>query len=111
MTPPALTFECDSCGACCKTFPVFASEADALRVPRIREEARTLPEHLASPEYRYQLYPLPFHNSCCWLDENNLCMHYCNRPDVCREFKAGSEQCQEARRRHGIAELQPTLKN
>ncbi len=101
-------FECDQCGACCRTFPIFASAGDAVREPRIAAEARLLPDHLATPAWRFQLFQLPFHESCCFLDDRNLCGIYSTRPETCRAFSAGGDQCREARRRHGIAELAAT---
>lgn len=101
-------YECDGCGACCQTFPIFAAEADTVREPRIAQESRKLPDSLGSPSWRYQLYPLPFHQSCCFLDHDQRCTIYPTRPDVCRKFEAGSQQCHEARERLGIAPLVST---
>ena len=101
------TFDCDQCGACCRTFPIFASAADAEREPRLAEEARALPDHLATHAWRFQLFPLPFHDACCFLDDRNRCGVYATRPATCGAFAAGSEQCQEARRRQGLAVLDP----
>ena len=106
--PPAVTvarFECDGCGACCRTFPIFASAADARREPRIVAEGRALAEHLATDHWHYQLYPLPFHVTCCFLDGDARCTIYPTRPDVCRAFPAGGEQCQTARARLGLPPL------
>jgi Fe-S-cluster containining protein len=102
------TYDCDQCGACCGTFPIFASAADAEREPRIVAETRHLPDHLASHAWRFQLFPLPFHEGCCFLDDHKLCGVYATRPAACRAFAAGSEQCQEARRRHGLPLLRQT---
>jgi Fe-S-cluster containining protein len=99
-------YECDGCGACCRTFPIFASEADSQREPRIATETRRLPDWLATEQWRYQLFPLPFHETCCFLDGENRCTIYAMRPDVCRRFGAGSDQCQEARRECGLPVLQ-----
>jgi Fe-S-cluster containining protein len=104
-----LQFECDGCGACCRTFPIFASEADASREPRIGLEGKELAPHLQTPTWRFQLFPLPFHETCCFLDGDNRCLIYSTRPQICRDFAAGSEQCQEARRRCGLPPLQPAL--
>jgi Fe-S-cluster containining protein len=79
-------YECDGCGACCRTFPIFASEADARREPRIALEGRKLPEALATQEYVYQLYPLPFPEGCSFLDGEDRCTIYDSRPDVCRRL-------------------------
>lgn len=102
-----MAFECDGCGACCRTFPVFASTSDADREPRIATEGRTLPAHLATDRWSYQLHPLPFHESCCFLDGDRRCTIYPTRPDVCRAFPAGGEQCQAARVRVGLPPLPP----
>jgi Fe-S-cluster containining protein len=101
MTAP----ECDGCGACCRTFPIFAADADANRERRIAAEGRSLPSHLATERWRFQLFPLPFHDTCCFLDAGSRCTIYPTRPDVCREFAAGGEQCQAARSRIGLPPL------
>jgi uncharacterized protein len=98
-------FECDGCGACCCTFPIFVSEADAVGEPRIRKEGRRLALWLATPQWSYQLFPLPFHETCCFLDGDKRCTIYPSRPDVCRQFEAGSDQCQEARTLRGLPVL------
>ena len=106
-TPTTAVWECDLCGACCKTRPVLVSEADAAREPRIRNEGQRLPPHLATPEWVFRLHPLPFHKACCFLGEGERCTVYAKRPGVCREFEAGSPDCQEVRARLGIAPLLP----
>jgi Fe-S-cluster containining protein len=105
--PPGPAFSCDGCGACCQTFPIFASAADAGREPRILQEAGLLPAPLRTPEWTYRLYPLPFLEACCFLDGDRRCAIYAARPDVCRRFAAGEAQCQEARRRQGLPPLPP----
>ena len=95
-------YDCEDCGACCCSFPIFASEADAKREPRISNETRRLPQHLADGDKAYQLYPLPFQSRCAFLKDDKLCRIYATRPRVCRRFEAGSAQCIEARRRQGI---------
>jgi Fe-S-cluster containining protein len=99
-------FECDGCGACCRTFPIFAAAAHAQREPRIAAEGRALPAWLSSADWAYQLFPLPFHQSCCFLGPDERCTISASRPAVCRTFAAGSPQCQEARARHGLPPLQ-----
>jgi Fe-S-cluster containining protein len=100
-------FECDGCGACCRTFPVFASRADAAREPRILSEAPGLAPWLETPDWAYRLFPLPFHDACCFLDPSQRCTIYATRPEVCRAFAAGGPQCQEARARAGLPPLGP----
>lgn len=107
------TFTCDGCGACCGTFPIFASLADAEREPRIAAEGRRLRPWLETAAWAFQLYPLPFHESCAFLDDGCRCTIYASRPGVCRAFGAGSAQCQEARARSGLpalAEDEPGLR-
>jgi Fe-S-cluster containining protein len=99
--------ECDGCGACCRTFPVFASRADGEREPRVRDEAPRVPPWLEEPGRAYRLFPLPFLEACCFLDAANRCTIYGTRPDVCRTFAAGNDQCQEARARSGLPPLGP----
>ncbi|HLW63892.1 MAG TPA: YkgJ family cysteine cluster protein [Gemmataceae bacterium] len=96
------TFNCDSCGACCKTFPIFASAADAQREPRIRADGQRLPTEQTTPQWEYRPYPLPFLETCCFLRTDNGYDIYATRPEVCRHFAAGSAQCQEARARQGL---------
>ena len=95
-------YDCENCGACCRCFPIFASEADAARELVIRRETREVEPHLATEHKAYQMYPLPFLEQCAFLKENQLCRIYATRPAVCRRFEAGSDQCKEARARLGI---------
>ena len=99
---PEEIYDCESCGACCRCFPIFASLADSEREPAIQKEARKLEPHLRTEGHAYQLFPLPFHKSCAFLKEDQLCRIYESRPEVCRRFEAGSAQCIEARARVGF---------
>jgi Fe-S-cluster containining protein len=102
-------YECDGCGACCSAYLIFASESDAVREPRIADEGRKLADHLATPTWAYQIFPLPFHETCCFLGEDARCTIYSTRPDVCRAFAAGDDPCQNARRRAGLPPLEPVM--
>jgi len=97
-------YDCENCGACCRCFPIFASETDAVREPAIKRETRKLEPHLATKDKAYQMYPLPFLEGCAFLKEDQLCRIYATRPSVCRQFEAGSAQCIEARARSGIGQ-------
>ena len=103
-TLPKTPGRCRRCGACCRTFPIFASDEDARREERVRSEALELKPWLKSGRWAWQLHPLPFHERCCFLDEEARCAIYATRPQVCREFEPGSAQCLEARRRAGFGE-------
>ncbi|MDP4610845.1 MAG: YkgJ family cysteine cluster protein [Opitutales bacterium] len=98
----ANTYDCMNCGACCRCFPIFASAQDAELEPRIKRETKHLEPHLQTDDKAYLMYPLPFHEQCAFLKEDQLCQIYETRPQVCRRFEAGSEQCIEARARKGI---------
>jgi hypothetical protein len=101
-------YECDGCGACCGAFHIFASDSDVEREPRIARHARRLPASQETAEWKYQLFPLPFLQACDFLDADNRCEIYATRPDVCRAFAAGGNQCQLARERRGLPVLLPT---
>lgn len=98
--------DCDCCGACCRTFPIFVSEADAELEPRIRDEGYLLPEHLRQDDWVYKLFPLPFHERCAFLGPDSRCTIHATRPRVCRDFHPGDPQCQEARARVGLPPLE-----
>jgi Fe-S-cluster containining protein len=104
-----MKYLCDLCGGCCRTFPIYVSAEDADREPRILREGKLLAEHLESPGWKYQLFPLPFHETCTFLGSDNHCHIYEARPEVCRRFDPGSEQCQEARNRLGLARLEASI--
>lgn len=101
------TFVCDSCGACCRTWRVLVSDEDAAREPRIAREGRELAAHVATPLWRFELFPLPFYEACCFLGSDDRCDIYETRPRVCRAFEAGGERCQAARAEQGLAPLRP----
>ena len=100
-------YECDGCGACCKSFPIFASADDARREPRIKAEARALAPWQATPEGSFRLFPIASFTACVFLDGGDRCSIYPTRPDICRAFPAGAPQCQEARALHGLPPLAP----
>lgn len=98
-------FECDGCGACCRTWPVFVFEADADREPRIAAQGRREPDRSRKPPWTYHLNFEAGNLACCFLASDQRCSIYETRPKLCRDFTAGSIQCQEARQRHGLPPL------
>ena len=100
-------YECDGCGACCGAYLIFASTSDAEREPRIVSEALKLAPWLETPKWAFRLHPLPFHDSCCFLDQEARCTIYQTRPEVCREFEAGDQPCQQARAMRDLTPLAP----
>ena len=89
--------ECLRCGVCCRTFAIFASLQDAEREPRIAQETIRVQDGGETPDFAYRMYPLPFHNACCFQNADGLCSIHETRPDVCRRFQPGSPECIQAR--------------
>ena len=83
-------FLCQVCGGrCCSEMrtPPILSDADKARIPAdlMAEVNRAIDEPL---DVRPDGAP------CCWLDpKTKLCVHYDIRPDICREFEPGGEDC------------------
>lgn len=103
---PLPVYTCDGCGACCKTFPIFVTDEDAALEPRLHSEGQRITN---SQQHPICLYPLPFHEACCFLGSDNHCGIYQSRPQVCREVQAGGSTCQAARQRQGIGALEPEV--
>jgi Fe-S-cluster containining protein len=102
-------YECDGCGACCAVYSIFASREDPDLEPRIASESQGLSAWLETPARAYRLYPLPFHEACCFLDSANRCTIYQTRRAVWREFAAGSEDCQTAWAARNLPALLPVM--
>lgn len=98
------TFECDGCGACCRTKLVDVYEVDLLREPRLGRHMLPVRDGLDG-EIGY-LNCLA-EQRCPFLDNENRCSVYLQRPTVCVLFPAGGEECQEARKSIGLPPLEP----
>jgi Fe-S-cluster containining protein len=101
------TYECDGCGACCRTKLVDVFEEDLLREPRLGERMQPLREPGLDGEIGY-LNCLS-DGACPFLNGENRCGIYPTRPVVCVLFPAGSEECQEARQAFGHPPLEPII--
>jgi Fe-S-cluster containining protein len=101
---------CDNCGACCTHmgYPPFVgmyegehedkSDPEWLRLKATHPELAA--EALQGAKDNRGGEQLP----CLWLDPvTRQCMHYDQRPAVCREFIRGEDACIEHRQRIGIA--------
>ena len=103
---PAPDHPCLACGACCASFRVDFS------VQELQEHGGSVPAGLA----------VPVTTSTCRMRGTDhvparcaalagavgvraSCGIYEWRPSPCREFEAGSDACQRARARHGLAPL------
>ena len=88
--------DCVTCGACCawsETWPVLIGERDGEGIPD---------DLIDADNRRMQSYG----HRCAALDGKIgcqvACSVYANRPLVCREFQAGSEDCLMVRRGRGL---------
>ena len=99
--------ECQRCGACCAAFRVsfYWSETDA-------HPEGAVPASLTVPVSPYHVAMRGTERSpvrCAALDGEVgvqvSCRIYDRRSTTCREFDAGDDRCDEARRRHGLAPL------
>ncbi len=98
-------YECDGCGACCRTKMVDVYEVDLLREPRLGEEMQPLREPGWDGEVGY--LSCLAGGGCPFLDGENRCVIYLTRPSVCVVFAPGDDECQEARQTLGIPVLDP----
>ena len=76
---------CDHCAWCCKEQiepPYLPTELDVLP----RELRRQIDQH--RPDLSAKDPP-----GCYWLGADGKCLHYDQRPLVCREFEMGGEDC------------------
>ncbi len=94
MSKPSVS--CEGCGACClhMSTPPFVDAEDLARVPK----------PLLDSVYRYlderDKAGISDHHPCIWLDvETRRCRHHECRPNVCRDFDIGEEDCLAARKR------------
>ena len=98
---------CTTCGACCVSFRVDFS------ILEYEEEGGSVPAGLASAITEHTCRMRGTDHSpprCAALygktGEQALCGIYEWRPSPCREFAEGSEACERARQRQGLAPLE-----
>lgn len=96
--------DCSNCGACCRSQGSPPMYAWYIACPADDDDcddavrARSLPEPLRHEleEYIKSRNGATFDDDgpCLWLDpETNRCKHYEIRPDICRNFEVGGEDC------------------
>ncbi len=102
------TYECDCCGACCKTGGFVECDAvDTLRAPEL------LTPKLANGYCQQDLIDDPdkrillVMNPCRFLDGDHRCTIYPQRPFDCVAALAGEDHCQGARAQQGLPPLEP----
>jgi Fe-S-cluster containining protein len=90
------TFDCVKCAACCRDNKVVLDEQD---LARFRDGGRVDLLKRTSKKGIIRLLPLvrTKDKSCIHLGKDLLCTIYEVRPNMCREFPAGTEQCMTSR--------------
>ena len=94
--PLPVVENCDGCGVCCmgESVPPFLDEIDFIP-PELQQEVKQYAKLLAAVPYP----PGP----CLWFDvTTRKCRHHEHRPNVCREFPIGEEDCLAYRVRWGV---------
>jgi uncharacterized protein len=92
MLLPVLS--CAGCGMCCyiqRVPPYMETELDALPAELLKEWMKVSEGVAEGTE-----------GPCVWLNGEKKCSHYEERPEVCRQFEMGGEDCREVRERWGI---------
>jgi Fe-S-cluster containining protein len=105
-------YDCQSCGACCVHLGpydgnayVYLDKDEARRMLRLA--LRVIENALGSRCLAAAPHEGAFGFPACVAFEGELggrcgCSVYEERPDVCRQFEAGSDLCREARERAGL---------
>ncbi len=99
-------YVCDRCGLCCRHLLVEAYALDVLREPRIEAECPLGKRH-PDLDILDACWILSAVKPCPFLGLDNRCGIYATRPGTCVGFAAGSAQCQQLRREHGVPPLLP----
>lgn len=110
-----LRFECDKCGACCKSdLIVEADDLDVMREPRLidadpHHAGKSVHQLVAEIQTDMKAVLLACGSPCPFLSGDNACTIYPTRPNACVGMQAGNEQCQQARSAHGLPPLLPIV--
>lgn len=97
-------FDCEHCGACCHQRPgtILLEPQDLLRWKR--DGRRDLLDAVAPGHFGLDAFAMR-NGACVHLGTDTnpaACRIYPDRATVCRTFTAGSQQCLEFRREHGV---------
>jgi Fe-S-cluster containining protein len=102
---------CENCALCCQHLLVEADAVDVLREPQIQavRPLKNVSGRLSVHDACWVLAGpgMP----CAFLTSKKQCGIYPTRPHTCVAFLAGSRQCQELRKDHGLppAPVQPAI--
>jgi len=102
-------YECDGCGACCRTKLVDVFEVDVIREPKVGQVMQPLREPGLDGEIGY-LNCLS-DGACPLLNGENRCGIYPTHPVVCVVFPAGNDECQETRQLLDLSPLEPIVES
>ena len=89
------SFDCVRCAACCYDNEVLLDAADLLRLRR--GGPKDLTRRLRTTKGKAFLPLDRKTGACIHLDPALMCGIYAQRPFMCRDFPAGSEQCMTSR--------------
>lgn len=96
---------CDGCGVCCMGQNVVPlSDVSLARLEGVRPP-RAIPLVLLDELETIMRGPLSGDDdqACVWLNRaSGKCNHHEHRPNVCREFEVGGEDCLRVRKAAGI---------
>lgn len=113
---------CDNCGACCRgqesppgylLLLHFEPDLDRLDDPdvvRLREMPGEARREIEDYIERLRRGEMPYHAiwpACLWYDPNRRsCRWHEWRPEICRDFAVGSQECREWRQEYRIGPLE-----
>jgi Fe-S-cluster containining protein len=106
MTEKSDTPDCLTCGACCRTGHdgrILIPDEDLIRWKRSGRDDIAL--QIQPGHFGLAAFATRADGSCVWLGtetSQNACQIYEVRGTTCRDFEAGSDQCHEFRRDHGL---------
>jgi Fe-S-cluster containining protein len=88
---------CHHCGACCRHMvqpPFILDEIDRLPL-ELKVEIENFRDYVRSG--------VPDEFPCIWLDLGTMrCKHHEHRPDICRDYEMGGEDCRWQRAQSNI---------
>ena len=108
--PLPIIDSCEGCGACCRvvTLPPFRrifNESGEEGWERLRWDRPDLLAQIITEDKGLRSRGEPSYGSpCLWYDSTTArCLHHELRPQACRDFAIGEQDCRDARRRSGVS--------
>jgi Fe-S-cluster containining protein len=96
---------CDNCGLCCMHMasPPFCGPDDPEWIALPADLKAGIEQWYESPRMKMRDVMRMDSFPCVWLDlTTGKCRHYEHRPEVCREFEMGGEDCEATRGMVGL---------